>query len=147
MTDEYDLQAELDRKSGEALSWLQNERVRGAITEEAFQVGLKTFDLVTLGLIDGDYSNWASETRSMGRMHHAYTDKVVMMEIGVTSPRIIVIELKREEAMIVVTAFTANRLSKKQHTFEKHTDQVKAASLRYTGMIADLLAKNFRVTA
>lgn len=147
MTDEYDLQSELDRKSGEALSWLQNERQRGAITEEAFQVALKTFDLVTLGLIDGDYSNWTSETRSVGRMQSHYSDKVVMVEIGVTAPRIIVIELKREQAEIMVTAFTANRLSVKLHTFEKHTDQVKAASLRYHGMIRDLLDKNFRVTA
>lgn len=147
MTDEYDLQSELDRKSGEALSWLQNERQRGAITEEAFQVALKTFDLVTLGLIDGDYSNWASETRSMGRLLHRYTDKTVLVEIGVTAPRILVIELKREDAEIMVTAFTAARLSKKLHTFEKHTDQVRAASERYMGMINDLLAKNFRVTA
>ncbi len=146
MTDEYDLQSELNRKALEALSWLSNERDRGSITEDAFQVSLKTFDMTVLGLIDGDVSEWVSDARTMGKVSHRYTDKTVLLEVGVVSPRTLVIDLCRVSATVKTSLIDGRGLvQSKVEEFEKHTDQVKAANEYYLSRIANFLTKNFEV--
>lgn len=145
MNDDFDLETELNRKCGEALSWLHNERDRGAISEEAFQTALLIFDLSTLGLVDKDWSDWTTEQRTTMQMHHAYKDKVVLREVGSTKPRNIVLELKRKEGEIKMTVLLSNHFTVKTHTFEKATDPCRAAKDRYPVLIQELISRNFTV--
>ena len=59
MTDQPTVEEELLRKAGEALSWLANERERGSITKEAYIAALQAFDMICLGLVPTEYSDWA----------------------------------------------------------------------------------------
>lgn len=147
MSEDFDLESELNRKCGEALSWLHNERERGAIDEQSFQTSLLTFDMATLGLVDKDWSEWAAEQRTLARMVYKYGDKVVMREMGTTRNRIAIVELKREFGEVKLTIITDAMLHVKLHQFEKEIDPVRAAKGKYPALIQQLLSKNFVVIA
>lgn len=100
MSDEFDLQSELDRKSGEALMWLNNEHKRGAITDAEYALGLTMFDMTTLGLIDRDVSEWVTNERIVANAQKGsgLRDKVVMIK----GMRTLIITLFRSKSAIRV---------------------------------------------
>jgi hypothetical protein len=126
MTDnELDLQAELNRKSGEALAWLSNEWSRGAITNEAYYTSLVMFDMATLGLVDRDFSDWATTTRDVVRMtHNLYGDKAVLRKFNSTEFTITVVELDREKAQVKFTILTPGLMRKKHQEFDTPKEAV-----------------------
>lgn len=147
MTDEYSLDDELTRKSGEAALWLDGEIKRGALTGPQAFAALVVFDLITLGLIDPMFNEWSRESRDLVRTR--YPDKVVMHAFNSTGQEtVIAVDLDRTRGRVVVTQLTRNpEFTEKVHTFEDETDPVTAACEGYLKIIERLKSKGCVVVA
>lgn len=123
--DELDLQAELNRKSGEALAWLSNEWSRGAISNEAYYTSLVMFDMATLGLVDRDFSDWTTETRDIIRMtHNRFGDKTVLRKFNSTEFTVTVVELVRDQAKVKFKILTEKLLRQNEKVFDTAAEAV-----------------------
>lgn len=147
MTDEYSLDDELTRKSGEAALWLDNELRRGGVTRLEAHTALMVFDLITLGLIDPKFHDWSREERDKAMI--ARPDKVVMHRWEADGTEtVICISLNRRAGSVVVTQLTRNPdFKSKTHTFDDETDPVTAACSGYLKIIERLQAKGLVVVA
>jgi len=121
---EYDYQSEVVRKSGEALSWLENEHRRGAISDDAAFTALTMFDKATLGLIPEEYSDWVREKRqSLGTSGYYMT----LMRNSVSKAVAVIVTNTRTEKVTLIA--TMNGKQKEQEfDFSQELDGVVAAS-------------------
>lgn len=138
MSDEYDLQSELDRKSAEALIWLENEWKRGAITDAEYAIGLTMFDMTTLGLIDRDVSNWVAEERTQANSRNGsgIRDKVVMIK----GMRTVIVILFRNKASIRVVT---NAIGEEDRNYVCDSSEEAVAS--FDKLIFSLKSKGYEV--
>lgn len=141
MSDEYSLDDELTRKAGEAALWLDGEIKRGGMTRHEAYHALILFDMITLGLIDPKFNEWAREERDKASISRP--DKVVMHAFnGKGEETVIVVALQRALGQVVVTQLTRNpEFTSKTHTFEDETDPVTAACSGYLKIIERLQSK------
>lgn len=147
MDEEYSLSDELNRKSGEAVRWMENELRRGSITRFESIMALQMFDMATLGLIDPALSKWSNDER--GKALLIKPDKVVMHRFEANGVETIVsVELKRHAGCVVVTQLTRNPdFTSKTHTFDDETDPIIAAVKGYRDIVERLQSKGLVVVA
>lgn len=144
---EYSLDDELTRKAGEAALWLDGEIKRGGITHHSAYHSLVMFDMITLGLIDPKFNEWAREERDKASMSRP--DKVVLHHFNKKGEEtVIVVTLRRSVGEVVVTQLTRNpEFDSKVHTYENETDPVTAACAGYLEIIKRLQSKGCVVVA
>lgn len=147
MSDEYSLDDELTRKTGEAALWLDGEIKRGALTRPQAYAALIVFDMVTLGLVDPQFNDWAREERHKASINRP--DKVVMHRFEASGQdTLISVELNRQAGAVIVTQLTRNpEFTSKTHTFDTETDPVTAAVSGYLRIIENLQKKGLVVVA
>ncbi|UKL14997.1 hypothetical protein hairong_092 [Pseudomonas phage hairong] len=139
MTDQPTVEEELLRKSGEALSWLANERERGSITKEAYIAALQAFDMICLGLVPTEYSDWAKGERDKASIE--IPDSVLMRKLN----RLVRVSLRRKMGEIKITTIDPDKgAHHKFMQFEDEIDPIKAACKRYPKVIDKLLDAGFR---
>jgi len=147
MSDEYCLDDELTRKAGEAALWLDGEIKRGGLTRFEAYNALIVFDMITLGLIDPKFNDWAREERNKAAI--AYPDKVVMHAYNAKGEETVIsVSLRRSVGEVVVTQLTRNpEFTSKTHTFDNEPDPVTAACKGYLDIIDRLKSKGCVVVA
>ncbi|ATW58031.1 hypothetical protein CNR34_00098 [Pseudomonas phage nickie] len=147
MTDEYSLDDELTRKSGEAALWLDNELRRGGVTRLEAYTALMVFDMITLGLIDPKFNDWSREERD--KAMYQRPDKVVMHRFEPDGRETVIsVSLNRRAGTVDVTQLTRNPTHEsKTHTFDEETDPVTAACAGYLKIIERLQSKGLVVVA
>lgn len=135
--DQPTVEEELVRKAGETLLWLDNERQRGSISTEAFCVAVTVFDMITMGITPMEYNDCANNARNEV-LTRKYPDKVV----GVTAAgAVAVLELLRDVGEVMVTHIKSGVVTKKIYSFEKESDPVKTASIKFIVMVDGMISK------
>lgn len=136
---EYDIGDELNRKSGEAYSWLDSEYQRGQIEPSSYHLALVCLDLALLGLIPEEYSEWACSKRKelalqrdIGNVYSAFKGNTV-----------VIVKADRAAPTVTVTAIIEGRRTDKIYLFEDCPDPYKAADQRFTAVIDKLTANGY----
>jgi hypothetical protein len=138
---DYNLGDELTRKSGEAYSWLDNERKRGQVSDASMFFALQALDVALLGLIPEEYSVWASETRK--QLNLSEPDKV---RTFLSDERLAVIKLYRSEGKVEVNLIARIEGSKpvnKIETNEEAVDVHRWAEEHFKALTYGLIKRGF----
>lgn len=139
MSDQPTVEEELLRKAGETLLWLSNERARGAITQAAYIAALQTFDMVCMGLVPAEYSDWTKDERDKASIQ--IPDSVLMRKLN----RIVRVSLRRQMGEIKVTTIDPDKGAHHRFLqFEDEIDPIRAAVARYPKVIDKLWDAGYR---
>lgn len=139
--EDYDLSEELTRKSGEALSWLENEFERGAMSPNAYFMALMAVDVATLGLIPDAYSEWASNRRKQIGTGDS-DDKAAFVMPG--QPVFAVVRLDREKSVVEVVVFKNGNRSGNRYDLSRETDATRAAHEKFQSVCKFLVNKGYQ---
>lgn len=143
MSDEFILEDELARKSGETLVWLDNEFKRGTINADQFATAQTVFDMITMGLIPMEWNDWASAQRIANSSAQAFPDRTVLF--GPKTCTTIVVTLDRVVGSITVVQMNSTGKTVKHMGFEDEADTIKAAVSKYPDLVVRLIGRNYEV--
>lgn len=139
--EDYSLSEELTRKSGEALSWLENEYQRGAMSANAYFNALMAVDMATLGLIPDEYSKWASDRRKQIGIGDS-DDRAAYVMPG--QPLFAVVRLDRKNSLVEVAVFNNGKRTGNTFDLSSETDSIKAAHEKFQSVCRFLVGKGYQ---
>lgn len=142
--EDYDLSEELTRKSGEALSWLENEFERGAMSPNAYFMALMAVDMVTLGLIPDEYSKWTGDRRKQIGVGDS-DSQAAFVTPG--QPLFAVVRLDREKSLVEVAVFKNGKRSGNCYDMSQETDPTRAAYEKFQAVCKFLVSKGYQEVA